>query len=105
MDEHIPPFVVPPSGGSGPNRLKAVLRTKKLESTPPSRGTNPRRPGWSRRAKDMATGPLAPVLKYLDRVTASGPTDGHLLERYRRGGDRAAFAALVERHGPMVFGV
>ncbi len=36
-------------------------------------------------------------------------TDGQLLERYRAGrGDddsAAAFAALVERHGPMVLGV
>ena len=32
-------------------------------------------------------------------------SDGQLLERFLDGGDEAAFAALVERHGPMVLGV
>jgi RNA polymerase sigma factor (sigma-70 family) len=32
-------------------------------------------------------------------------TDGQLLERYVRGREEAAFAALVRRHGPMVWGV
>jgi RNA polymerase sigma factor (sigma-70 family) len=31
--------------------------------------------------------------------------DRHLLERFVRGQDQAAFAALVQRHGPMVLGV
>lgn len=37
----------------------------------------------------------------------AGPSesDGHLVERFRRFGDEAAFAELVERHGPMVLGV
>ena len=34
-----------------------------------------------------------------------GLSDGQLLERYAAGRDEAAFAALVRRHGPMVFGV
>src|SRR5262245_32641761 len=34
-----------------------------------------------------------------------GLSDGVLLERFADGRDEGAFAALVERHGPMVFGV
>jgi RNA polymerase sigma factor (sigma-70 family) len=34
-----------------------------------------------------------------------GPTDAELLQLYLDGGDGAAFAALVRRHGPMVLGV
>jgi RNA polymerase sigma factor (sigma-70 family) len=37
--------------------------------------------------------------------TASTPSDGQLLEAYSAANDQAAFAALVGRHGPMVFGV
>jgi RNA polymerase sigma factor (sigma-70 family) len=37
--------------------------------------------------------------------TAAGLPDGQLLERFVAGGDGAAFAALVERHGPMVLAV
>ena len=50
-----------------------------------------------------------PVLRMLfDAGTATGLTDGQLLERFAtRGGDAAepAFAALVDRHGPMVWRV
>jgi RNA polymerase sigma factor (sigma-70 family) len=35
----------------------------------------------------------------------AAPTDGQLLESYVRGREEAAFAALVQRHGPMVWGV
>jgi len=35
----------------------------------------------------------------------AGTTDTELLERFAHDGDGAAFAALVERHGPMVLGV
>jgi RNA polymerase sigma factor (sigma-70 family) len=49
------------------------------------------------------------VLDQLDRLfnrgTVAGLTEGALLERYVAGGDEAAFAALVARHGPMVLGV
>ncbi len=36
---------------------------------------------------------------------AAGGTDGQLLERFVAAGDPAALAALVRRHGPMVWGV
>jgi RNA polymerase sigma factor (sigma-70 family) len=39
------------------------------------------------------------------QLTAAGLPDRQLLERYAGGGDEAAFAALVRRHGPMVLGV
>jgi RNA polymerase sigma factor (sigma-70 family) len=57
----------------------------------------------------MATTPMSEVLQHL-RGTAfppdgAGLTDGQLLERYVRGREAAALAALVRRHGPMVWGV
>jgi RNA polymerase sigma factor (sigma-70 family) len=56
----------------------------------------------------MATSQLRGVLQTLRRATLAheeaGLTDGQLLERYVRG-EEAAFAALVRRHGPMVWGV
>src|SRR5271154_5246916 len=49
------------------------------------------------------------VLEQLNRVfnqgTASGLTEGKLLDRFVTEGDEAAFAALVARYGPMVLGV
>jgi RNA polymerase sigma factor (sigma-70 family) len=57
----------------------------------------------------MASGPSAGSLKHLQTLfqagTVGGLTDGQLLERFVQRGDEAAFAALVERHGPMVFRV
>jgi RNA polymerase sigma factor (sigma-70 family) len=48
------------------------------------------------------------LLRFIRRIAR--PSDGetsdrHLLERFASGRDETAFAALVERHGPMVFGV
>jgi RNA polymerase sigma factor (sigma-70 family) len=49
------------------------------------------------------------VLHYIRRLTGTGPagdgTDGALLSRFCKDRDEAAFAVLVERHGPMVLGV
>jgi RNA polymerase sigma factor (sigma-70 family) len=57
----------------------------------------------------MATNQLRRVLQTLSRADrypeVAGRTDGQLLESYVRSREEAAFAALVRRHGPMVWGV
>ena len=57
----------------------------------------------------MATNQMHRVIQTLHRATQPHPaadlTDGQLLERYIRSREEAAFAALVHRHGPMVWGV
>jgi RNA polymerase sigma factor (sigma-70 family) len=58
----------------------------------------------------MTTGPRNTVLSQLCgaallRAEASGPTDAQLLAAFLERRDEAAFAALVRRHGPMVWGV
>src|SRR6516162_949202 len=58
---------------------------------------------------DMATGQLSGVIQHLRRAMlvrdAAGLTDQQLLESYISRRDQAALAALVQRHGPMVWGV
>jgi C-terminal peptidase prc len=56
----------------------------------------------------MSQGHLRVVVRHLRRLAGDGagePTDRELLERFAARRDEAAFAALMERHGPMVFGV
>jgi RNA polymerase sigma factor (sigma-70 family) len=57
----------------------------------------------------MANKPTSPLIRFLHRVAGPPPdhdlTDRHLLERFVTAQDQAAFAALVQRHGPMVLGV
>src|SRR5262249_25817595 len=57
----------------------------------------------------MATNQLRGVLQTLRRVSfpseGADLTDGQLLERYVRGRQEEAFAALLRRHGLMVWGV
>jgi RNA polymerase sigma factor (sigma-70 family) len=57
----------------------------------------------------MATNQLSHVIQTLDRAIlqqeGEGLSDGQLLERYIRSREESAFAALVRRHGPMVWGV
>jgi RNA polymerase sigma factor (sigma-70 family) len=57
----------------------------------------------------MATNQLSRVLQTMRRAAhppeEAGLTDGQLLEIYVRSREEAAFAALVRRHGPMVWGV
>ena len=56
----------------------------------------------------MAGSPIGGALRQIHHLfvegTVAGLPDGQLLERFLAGGDEAAFAALVERHGPMVLG-
>jgi RNA polymerase sigma factor (sigma-70 family) len=50
----------------------------------------------------MATSQMSEVIQHIRRA---GMTDGQLLEDYISRRDEAALAALVHRHGPMVWGV
>ena len=54
----------------------------------------------------MATKPMNRVIQHLLATCGrEGMTDGELLTRFLSGRDDAALAALVGRHGPMVWGV
>jgi RNA polymerase sigma factor (sigma-70 family) len=57
----------------------------------------------------MATSHISEVIQHLRRTAllrdGAGLTDGQLLEDYISRRDEAALAALVHRHGPMVWGV
>src|SRR5436190_16696217 len=57
----------------------------------------------------MATNQMSEVLQLLRKAALlrddAGRSDGQLLEDYLRRRDEAALAALVRRHGPMVWGV
>jgi RNA polymerase sigma factor (sigma-70 family) len=57
----------------------------------------------------MPNGQLSAVVAYLRRVTTpraeADATDAQLLERFVARRDEAAFAALLRRHGPLVWGV
>ncbi len=57
----------------------------------------------------MAPGMLNAILHYLHRLNGAAPgelpDDAELLRRFAAKHDEAAFAALVARHGPMVWGV
>src|SRR5271157_2680827 len=57
----------------------------------------------------MATAQIDTMIRHLRRAVlrqaAAGWTDGQLLASFIDQKDEAAFAALVRRHGPLVFGV
>src|SRR6202008_5043586 len=59
--------------------------------------------------KAMATSRINAVIEHLSRTVllrdGAGLTDGELLERFISRRDEAAVAALVRRHGPMVWAV
>src|SRR5262249_47581917 len=59
--------------------------------------------------RSMATSHTSKVIQHLRRAAllrdGAGMTDGQLLECFLTQRDDAAFAALVRRHGPMVWGV
>src|SRR5262245_43181170 len=47
---------------------------------------------------------LAPLERWAERPSRTPTPDEELLRRFLELGDEAAFAALIERHGPMVLG-
>src|SRR5437763_5617846 len=57
----------------------------------------------------MPTNPITSVIEHLRRAgllrNDAGLGDGELLGRFLERRDEAALAALVKRHGPMVWGV
>jgi RNA polymerase sigma factor (sigma-70 family) len=57
----------------------------------------------------MASASVHPVIRFIRRLTEADPTgepgDGQLLARFAGRRDEAAFATLLQRHGPMVYGV
>ena len=56
----------------------------------------------------MAKAPWQALVGYLRRLSADAAapaSDGVLLERFVTAGDEAAFTELVQRHGPLVWGV
>src|SRR5271166_6829110 len=55
----------------------------------------------------MSTKAAESVVRYLRKVTGErqSPSDAGLLARFVRERDGAAYAVLLERHGPMVLGV
>jgi RNA polymerase sigma factor (sigma-70 family) len=57
----------------------------------------------------MATAPPHPLIRHLRRLAgarlAAELPDAHLLARFAAAREEAAFAALVQRHGPLVLGV
>src|SRR6516164_2520672 len=61
------------------------------------------------KGSDMATTQISGVIQHIRRTVllldGAGLTDGQLLEDYISRRDEAALAALVRRHGPMVWGV
>src|SRR5262245_36098911 len=57
----------------------------------------------------MPDSPVAKVIEHLRRTVGpsaeGGATDGEMLQRFIDHREDAAFAALVRRHAPMVWGV
>jgi len=57
----------------------------------------------------MADGQLTRALQHIRRMLGvpggAALNDRHLLERFTTSKEEAAFAALVHRHGPLVYGI
>src|SRR5437660_1458225 len=66
--------------------------------------------GWcGQRGCDMPSSQMSDVIQHLRRTVllrhGADVTDGQLLEDFIRRRDEAALAALVQRHGPLVWGL
>jgi hypothetical protein len=65
--------------------------------------------GAAPRRCDMPSSQMSEVIQHLRRTVllrhGADVTDGQLMEEFIRRLDHAALAALVQRHGPMVWGV
>src|SRR5262245_24629564 len=89
------------AGGSGPRRGKSVKG-----SLPPATIPTKSAPEGEITMHDA---PLATVPRQLHKLAApplpAGATDCDLLRRFADEQDRQAFAALVQRHGPLVLGI
>src|SRR5262249_27580064 len=83
-------------------------RKIRVRATPHCGSISRERADDSSRAPFMIDGRLAPLLRYVHQVAGTvtpGLSDAELLERFVARRDEGAFAALVGRHGPMVFAV
>jgi RNA polymerase sigma factor (sigma-70 family) len=73
-----------------------------------SPGNNKQRPGHPKEG-DMPTSPASQLIAHFRRIvlrpSGGRVTDGQLLQRFLDHRDDAAFAGLVQRHAPMVWGV
>src|SRR5262245_17994540 len=94
--QSIPLIHRPTRGRAGPFRASFLVES--LYQTV-------RRAVGTPRATDMAERSLAKAVRRILRRLAppGGETDSHLLARFAQCGDEEAFAALLERHGPMVW--
>src|SRR5258708_4193087 len=93
----------------GPGRSEPLRLRKKLRRSATSQALYPRRTFILLGRRSMNRGTLSYLVRHLQRVTRnpSAPdlTDGELLERFRAHHEEAAFAVLLQRHGPMVLGI
>src|SRR5260370_1329689 len=87
----------------------AFVPPEKVKGIPTSRQYVERGNQQVKRTDAMPPPALGPVVHYLRRIDTDArqhaDTDADLLERFVRRGDEAAFATLLKRYGPMVFGV
>jgi RNA polymerase sigma factor (sigma-70 family) len=95
---------------SASGRLTGLAsRGEEIESKPLPRDTTIFGTGHRLEVADMPSGQLGTLVEYLRRVAApqdaAAAPDGLLVERFATRRDEAAFAALVQRHGPLVWGV
>src|SRR5262249_9914156 len=88
----------------GPGRRPKSVSTHRRAGSSKIEGA--RRPN---KRHAMATSPMSEAVRQLRGAVllreGAGLTDGQLLEGYLGRRDEAALAALVRRHGPMVWGV